>query len=315
MFLNYRFILNNLNLIILSGLSGSGKSTALRALEDIGYFCIDNLPASLLIPFSEEIIKKFDVASSASNTIEPKNIKYAILLDCRDGAPFSLIDTAICKVKNAGLECALLFIDCTDEVIVTRFRETRRKHPLFGKDSSSLSILDALSKERELLKDFRNSATRVIDTSRMNVHELRVAVEDFTQKRKTMLITLQSFGYKYGNPVDVDLLFDIRFLPNPFFDEELKNQTGLSLQVRDFVLRNPNTLKFLEKIESLLDFLLPCYDSEGKQYLSIGIGCTGGKHRSVVIVEELLHRLREKKENKEAFKFQIFHRDIEKNKK
>jgi UPF0042 nucleotide-binding protein len=143
--------LNNLNLIILSGLSGSGKSSALRALEDTGYFCVDNLPASLLIPFSEEIIKKFtgELTGESSVSIESKNIKYAILLDCRDGAPFSLIDTAICKVKGAGLECALLFIDCTDEVIVTRFRETRRKHPLFGKDSSSLSILDAISKERE----------------------------------------------------------------------------------------------------------------------------------------------------------------------
>jgi RNase adapter protein RapZ len=303
----------NLHVIILTGLSGSGKSTALRSLEDMGYFCVDNLPASLVAPFAEEIIRKFqDCQSSEKDSPAATAIKYALLVDCRDGAPFSIIEHAREMILGAGLNFALLFIDCTDEVIARRFRETRRKHPLLSKDSDSRSILEALSKERELLQDFRSAAARVIDTSQMNVHELRKAVEDFTEDRKTMLITLQSFGYKYGNPVDVDLLFDIRFLPNPFFDDSLRDQTGLSLQVRDYVIRNPDTLTFLQHLESLFEFLLPRYELEGKQYLSIGIGCTGGKHRSVVVTEELLRRLRERREDRKFYKVQIFHRDIEK---
>ncbi len=304
--------MKNLHLIILTGLSGSGKSTALRALEDTGYFCVDNLPASLVMPFAREIIKKHQDADDGKKEASGQTPKYALLVDCRDGAPFATIEHAKKLILGAGLNFALLFIDCTDEVIARRFRETRRKHPLLSKDSDSRSILEALSKERELLQEFRNSATRVIDTSRMNVHELRKAVEDFSEERKTMLITLQSFGYKYGNPVDVDLLFDVRFLPNPYFDDSLKEQTGLSGAVHDYVIKSPDALELLDRIETLLEFLLPRYEMEGKQYLSIGIGCTGGKHRSVVITEELLRRLRESKGNRKIYKVQIFHRDIEK---
>jgi UPF0042 nucleotide-binding protein len=295
----------NIHLIILTGISGSGKSTALRALEDSGYFCVDNLPAALVMPFAEEILRKYEGGAGEGDL---KSVpKYALLVDCRDEAPFSSIAQARKLLSEASLNLALVFIDCTDEVAARRFRETRRKHPLLNTKSESRSIIEALEKERALLKEFRSEATKVIDTSRMNVHELKKSMEDFCEERRTMLITLQSFGYKYGNPTDVDLLFDVRFLPNPYFEEKLKEQTGLSLQVRDFVIRNPDTIGFLDQIESMLEFLLPKYEIEGKQYLSIGIGCTGGKHRSVVVTEELLNRLRKK-----THSVQIFHRDIEK---
>jgi UPF0042 nucleotide-binding protein len=291
--------MKDIPLLILSGISGSGKSTALRALEDIGYFCVDNLPAALVMPFADEILRKLKS--------EPESeLKYALLLDCRDDAPFSHIEQARQALSSASLNLALIFIDCSDEVAVRRFRETRRKHPLLEPDSANKSILEAISEERLLLNEFRSAASTVIDTSNMTVHELRKMMEDICESRRTMLITLQSFGYKYGNPSDVDLLFDVRFLPNPFFDQELKNQTGLSLPVRDFIGRNPNALAFLSKVTDFFDFLLPRYELEGKQYLSIGIGCTGGKHRSVVISEELKVRLEQRGKS-----IRIFHRDIE----
>lgn len=291
--------MKDIPLLILSGISGSGKSTALRALEDIGYFCVDNLPAALVLPFADEILRKLKS--------EPESqLKYALLLDCRDDAPFSHIEQARQALASASLDLALIFIDCSDEVAVRRFRETRRKHPLLEPDSANKSILEAIAEERLLLNEFRSAASTVIDTSNMTVHELRKMMEDICESRRTMLITLQSFGYKYGNPGDVDLLFDVRFLPNPFFDQELKNQTGLSLPVRDFIGRNPNALAFLSKATDFFDFLLPRYELEGKQYLSIGIGCTGGKHRSVVISEELKVRLEQKGKS-----VRIFHRDIE----
>lgn len=308
-------MLKNINLIILTGMSGSGKSSALRALEDLGYFCVDNLPATLVLPFAAEIVRR--------KKAEPaKPIRFALLVDCRDGAPFSIIKEASDLLARESLTLSLLFIDCNDDVAVRRFRETRRKHPLLGNDVNSAAgasttepskqvlgprnILEALQKERELLNDFRNAANRIIDTSNLNVHELKKLMEDLCEARRTLLVTLQSFGFKYGSPIDVDLMFDVRFLPNPFFDQELKAQTGLSLNVREFVGRNPDAVSFLAKLDDLFDFLLPRYELEGKHYLSIGIGCTGGKHRSVVIAEELAAVIKKK-----GRPVQIFHRDIQ----
>lgn len=294
--------MKNINLILLTGFSGSGKSTALSTLEDVGYFCVENLPARLVIPFSEEVIRKCETSNNS-----PGDIKYALLVDCRDEESFPLISSAKEKLSEAGLSFSLVFLDCSNEVLIRRFRETRRKHPVLHKNSDCKSISDAIERERELLKDFRSEADCIIDTSNLNVHDLRKTMEGFLESRTSMLVTVQSFGFKYGNPVDVDMLFDVRFLPNPFFDPDLKEKTGLSVPVRDFVSRNPETISFVAKISELLLFLLPKYEKEGKHYFTIGIGCTGGKHRSVVITEEIANLLK-----KQGYLSQTFHRDLEK---
>lgn len=294
--------MKNYNLILITGVSGSGKSTALSALEDLGYFCVENLPARLVLPFSEEVIRKAKEKGSES-------IRYALLVDCRDDESFPDIKIARDSLVREGLSVGLIFLDCTDEIVVRRFRETRRKHPILHKDSQCKSITDAIVVERELLKDFRNEASQIIDTSVTSVHDLRRMIEGFLEARKSMLITIQSFGFKYGNPADVDLLFDVRFLPNPYFIPELRDQTGLSTPVRDFVSREPDTLEFVTRLSDLLSYLIPKYEIEGKHYLTIGIGCTGGKHRSVVISEELTVILKKK-----SYSVQTFHRDIERNK-
>ncbi len=305
--------MNEYNLIILTGLSGSGKSTALSALEDLDYACVENLPFSLIAPFIKEVIEKYkaiDARGCNGSHSEKEVLKYALLVDSRLDSSFTTVKSISELLEGNGIldssiRVGSIFIDCTDEVIIRRFRETRRKHPLLKKGSPYTSISDAVKKERELLKDFRISATRIIDTSQSSVHDLRRNIEDFCNEKKSLLVTFQSFGFKYGNPTDVDLLFDVRFLPNPYFDEELKEQTGLSIPVREFVSRDPDTIDFMKHLESILEFLIPRFEKEGKQYLNIGIGCTGGKHRSVVIAEEISNRLRLKN-----IEVQISHRDI-----
>jgi UPF0042 nucleotide-binding protein len=285
-----------IHLILLTGISGAGKSTAINALEDLGYFCVENLPASLVIPFANELVSKQNNASQ---------LKYALLVDCRVESSFPFISKAKEFLEKANIDVELVFLDCRDDIAVRRFSETRRKHPLLSKNSNLKSISEAVQKERELLNEFRNAASKVIDTSSTSVHELRRQIEDFCEEKKSMLVTFQSFGFKYGVPSDIDLLFDVRFLPNPYFDTELKDQTGLGVEVRNYVLRNPDALELLEKIKDILKFLLPRYETEGKQYLTIGIGCTGGKHRSVAISEALLeHAL------KLSLSAKAFHRDI-----
>lgn len=274
--------MKNLHLVLLTGISGAGKSTALRALEDIGFFCVDNLPASLVIPFAKEVVKNHEQA---------KNKKFALLVDCRVEDSFPFIQEAKDLLIRNGVSVELIFLDCDDDVAVKRFSETRRKHPLLGADSKLKSIYEAIKKERSLLNEFRSAASKVIDTSRTSVHQLRQQMEDFCESKKSLQLTFQSFGFKYGVPSDIDLLFDVRFLPNPYFEKNLKEQTGLSVQVREFVLSDPVALEMIEKIEDLLAFLLPKYELEGKQYLTIGIGCTGGKHRSVAISEEIMNRI------------------------
>lgn len=290
--------MDNAHLVLLTGISGAGKSTALSALEDVGFFCVENLPASLVIPFAEDILKKINTA---------KYKKYALLVDCRVEDSFPFIQQARDLLHANNVRIELVFLDCDDTVAVKRFSETRRKHPLLGQDSKLSSIFEAISKERQLLHDFRSAASKVIDTSRTSVHQLREQMEAFCGEKKVLQVAFQSFGFKYGVPSDIDLLFDVRFLPNPFFEKELKDQTGLGVQVREFVLRNPHALELLEKIEELLLFLLPKYVQEGKQYLTIGIGCTGGKHRSVAISEELMSRFSKKHPS-----VRVIHRDISK---
>jgi UPF0042 nucleotide-binding protein len=280
-------------IVILSGLSGSGKSTAVKALEDLGYFCVDNIPP-LLIPTLIELCR-----SSAEHIT-----KVAFVMDIREGVFFESAPDVIKELKKKGHSVELLFLEASDEVLVKRYKETRRKHPL----SPDGNILEGITKEREMLSPIKNLADHVIDTSSFNIHQLREIIQDtFGEKTVSRKISINflSFGYKYGFPYDADVVFDVRFLPSPHFVEGLKNLTGLDKEVKDFVLRNSDTRKFIQKLVNLLKFLIPRYEKEGKFYLTVAIGCTGGKHRSVVIANEIA----------ESFKHlspSIWHRDISK---
>jgi UPF0042 nucleotide-binding protein len=281
-------------LVILSGLSGSGKSTAVKALEDLGYFCVDNLPPTLLPTFIELC------AGSAKDIT-----KAALVMDIREGVFFERTPHVIRELKDKGYSIELLFLDSTNEALVKRYKETRRKHPL----SSNGNILKGISKERKMLSGIKNLADHLIDTSPLNVHQLREIVQDTFGKPASSFrgisINFLSFGYKYGFPYDADLVLDARFLPSPHFVESLKDLTGLHRKVKDFVLKNEDTRKFIEKLIDLLKFLIPRYEKEGKSYLTVAIGCTGGKHRSVVIATELSERFKH-------LSISVQHKDISK---
>jgi UPF0042 nucleotide-binding protein len=279
-------------LVILSGLSGSGKSTAVKALEDLGYFCVDNLPPTLLPIFIE-------LCSNSAEHIT----KAALVMDIREGVFFERASDMIREIKGKGKWVELLFLESTDETILKRYKETRRKHPL----SANGSILKGILKERKMLSNIRVLADHVIDTSLLNVHQLREIIQDIFGKTVSRKITINllSFGYKYGFPYDADVVFDARFLPSPYFIEKLKDLTGLNKQVRNFVVKKIDTRKFIKKLVDLLGFLIPRYEKEGKSYLTVAIGCTGGKHRSVVIVSELAEKLKHLSPT-------VWHRDISK---
>ncbi len=279
-------------LVILSGLSGSGKSTAVKALEDLGYFCVDNLPPTLLPIFIE-------LCSNSAEHIT----KAALVMDIREGVFFERASDMIIEIKGKGKWVELLFLESTDEAILKRYNETRRKHPL----SANGNILKGILKERKMLSRIRVLADHVIDTSLLNVHQLREIIQDIFGKTVSRKITINllSFGYKYGFPYDADVVFDARFLPSPYFIEKLKDLTGLNKQVRNFVLKKIDTRKFIKKLVNLLGFLIPRYEKEGKSYLTVAIGCTGGKHRSVVIVSELAEKLKHLSPT-------VWHRDISK---
>jgi len=281
-----------ISIVILSGISGSGKSTAVKALEDLGYFCLDNLPPMLISTFIE-------LAQNSAEHIT----KVGIVIDIREGVFFESVPEVIKEVKRKGHSVELLFLESSDEVLVKRYKETRRKHPL-SKDGN---ILEGISQEREMLSKIKNLADYVIDTSSFNVHQLREIIQDTFGKTTPHKISLNflSFGYKYGFPYDADLVLDVRFLPSPHFIEGLKDLTGFDKRVRDFVLENKDTREFIEKLADFLEFLIPRYEKEGKSYLTVAIGCTGGKHRSVVISNEIAERFKDLSPN-------IWHRDVSK---
>ena len=265
-------------IIWLSGLSGSGKTTAIKALEDVGYFCIDNLPIILLPTFIDLIRNsKLDIA------------KIGIVVDIREKEFLKDVKHVIEQLKALNATLRILFLESSDDVLITRFKTTRRQHPL----APSGKIIDGIRKERENLSFLKEMADQTIDTSNLSIHELRhriihtIAPDSACQK---LSLTFLSFGFKYGLPAELDLLFDVRFLPNPFFVEGLKNLTGLDESVRRFILDKEETGAFLAHVEGLLKFLIPKYLEEGKAYLTVGIGCTGGVHRSVVIARELKNR-------------------------
>ncbi len=286
---------DGLDIIIVTGLAGSGKSFAIRAFEDNGFFCVDNLPP-LLIPKFIELCHGYQE--------EIKRI--ALGVDLRGGQFLQSWPAVLAELRNSGHHVQILFFDASEDVLLRRFSETRRPHPLAGKGS----IQEGISRERKALVAMRELADKVIDTSDFNVHQLKREIEQqFCQlsssRRMTMFLT--SFGYKFGIPHDTDMIFDVRFLPNPYFVNELREKSGLDPEVEDFVLKGEETRALLDRLYALLEFTLPLYEREGKSTLTLALGCTGGRHRSVVLVEVLQKRLA-------AAVYQIYvkHRDIDK---
>lgn len=285
----------NLKVTIISGLSGSGKSTAIKALEDLGFFCVDNLPVLLLPKFLE-------LCQHSAAEIS----KVALVVDIREKDFLKAYPKVFQSLKKDGYQLTTIFLECSDNVLVKRYSETRRRHPLVENDS----ILEGIAKEREKLADLKHLSDKVIDTSSYNVHQLKEEIGSYFQvspEKKEMAVTLVSFGYRYGIPVGADLVMDVRFLPNPYFIEELKPLSGSDPKVTKFVLQQKETKNFLEKFSKLINFLIPHYQREGKAYLTIAIGCTGGRHRSVTIVNQLKSLLA-----KNNYSLNIRHRDWDK---
>lgn len=266
--------MKDIRIIVISGPSGTGKSTAIKSLEDLGFFCVDNMPSALLPKFMELL--------SQSREIN----KVAAVVDVREGEFLKGFIPAFNDLKGAGYSVEIIFLEASDEALVRRFSETRRRHPL----AASESPLEGIQRERELLKDLKANADKVIDTSGFNVHQLRDLIKEYfsgTVSREKMTVNFISFGFRFGVPADADLVLDVRFLPNPYFVDPLKWLDGMDNKVREFVLSNDKTIEFLEKARDFLSYLMPLYWKEGKSYLTVAVGCTGGRHRSVVVIEEL----------------------------
>jgi len=285
--------LSKLRICVITGLSGSGKSTAVRALEDEGFFCLDNLPLTLLQVF-------VDLLEKSSERIT----NVAIVIDIRAKDFFKGNESLFKELRDAGHKVEILFLDASDEVLVRRFSETRRRHPAL----EGASVRDGIHFEREHLAGLLQIATSIIDTSELNVHQLKELILRLVcgeNKPKIFNVHLQSFGFRYGVPLESDIVMDVRFLPNPYFIPELKTQTGLDSGVSDFLQSQPDTSEFLDRFLWFIDFLVPRYQQEGKSYLTISVGCTGGRHRSVFIVE-VLRRFLEKK----MLSLKVTHRDM-----
>jgi UPF0042 nucleotide-binding protein len=281
------------HIVVITGLSGSGKSTSIRALEDAGFFCIDNLPV-VLIPKLTEL--------AAHGQGFPR---LALVVDAREGMFLKDAPRYLEEARRGGHQVEVLFLDASDESLIRRFSETRRRHPL----APAGTIEEGIRRERDALSDLRAIADQVIDTSAMNVHDLKRTVQGrFSPEPETQpSISVMSFAYRYGVPPQADLVFDVRFLPNPYFVPELKGLTGKDPRVAKYVLERPETQEFLARIVDLCLFLFPRYQKEGKAYLTLALGCTGGKHRSVAIADELVRRL-----STQPASLHLWDRDIEK---
>ncbi|MDD6633066.1 MAG: RNase adapter RapZ [Lachnobacterium sp.] len=282
--------------VILTGMSGAGKSTALKMMEDIGYFCVDNLPIALIEKFAE-------LADMQDAELQ----KVAVGVDIRSGQALGELQDVLNKLKQSGKTFDILYLDSTDEVLVKRYKETRRTHPLAGSERVDKGIQE----ERQRLEFLKKQADYIVDTSNMLTRELKVELEKIfvqNQDYKNLFVTILSFGFKYGIPSDSDIVMDVRFLPNPYYVDGLRAKTGNDKEIQDYVMQFEDAQVFLDKLEDLVKFLIPHYIEEGKNQLVISIGCTGGKHRSVTLANELYKRLQSEKD----YGLKIEHRDIAK---
>lgn len=286
-----------MELVIITGLSGSGKSQTINAMEDVGFFCVDNLPPKLIFKFAE-------IGTASKGNLD----RIAIVTDIRGGDLFSGLFEELALLEREDFKYKILFLDASEEALLRRFKETRRKHPLIGKNGCN-TISEAISIEKELLRPARERADYILDTSLWSNAQLKQNISKLFLEdvQDGMLINCMSFGFKYGEPTYADLVFDVRCLPNPFYIDELKHKTGLDKQVRDYVLSFSDTEKLFEKLKDLIDFLVPLYLKEGKSQLTIAFGCTGGKHRSVTFAELFYQHLSDK-----GNRVSVNHRDIEK---
>ncbi|WP_026662176.1 RNase adapter RapZ [Butyrivibrio proteoclasticus] len=284
--------------VIVTGMSGGGKSTAIHMLEDAGYYCVDNLPVSLIEKFSELI------------TMPDNEISKVVLgIDARAGQAFEEVAGMIDAMKEKGIPTEVLFMDCSDQVLIKRYKETRRVHPMNVNDVGN-RIEVGIAKERAVLAEVKKRADYVIDSSNLLTRELKEELDRIFVKNESynsLMVTILSFGFKYGIPADADLVFDVRFLPNPFYIDEYKHQTGNDKGVQDYVKSFPACGEFLDKLTDMLQFLIPGYVQEGKYQLVVGIGCTGGQHRSVTIANELYDRLKNADGN---YGLKLLHRDV-----
>jgi len=286
--------MNGLDVTIITGMSGAGRSSAADVLEDLGFFVIDNLPPALISK----------VVELAQGREEPQ--RFVLGVDVRAGAFMEDLEGALVELRAQGVVTRVVFFDASDDTLVRRFEETRRRHPVIGSEG----VADGIAREREALGVLKGQADLVVDTTNTNVHELRERLHELfgagAPTEGALQTSIVSFGYKHGIPVDVDLLFDCRFLPNPHWIDELRALPGTEAAVRDYVLGRPEAGAFLAELERLFALLLPAYVTEGKAYLSIGVGCTGGRHRSVVIATELARVLRDL-----GFEARVHHRDVD----
>lgn len=287
--------MKNLRIVIITGLSGSGKSTALRSLEDIGFFCVDNLPVVLLPRFLK-------IQFNDSKVIT----KVAMVMDLREKSFLEKYTRIFTKLKSMGYKLEILFLDSSDDALLHRFSETRRVHPISVKGS----VMEGINMEREKLAPLKQMADKVIDTTSYNVHQLKDVVQRHfisSSASQRMIIHVTSFGYRYGVPADADIVLDVRFLPNPYFVEELKYYNGHHQDVRDYVLESDESKIFIQKLFDMMAFLIPLYEKEGKARLNIALGCTGGRHRSVVMANQIGSYFSDKN-----YIVTINHRDINK---
>lgn len=285
-----------MKLLIVTGMSGAGKSQAVNALEDLGYYCVDNIPPAL-IPSFVDLGKRSNEALS----------RLAVVTDTRGGELFSEIDSVLQKLKERNVEYQILFLDACDEVLIQRYKENRRKHPLC--DGNDITVAEAVSKERQMLKIIRLCADYIVDTSRISASQLKENLSSifFGNVNNGFVIQCMSFGFKYGTVIDADLLVDVRCLPNPFYDPALKPLTGLDRAVKDYVLASEESKEYAKRLIDFIDYAVPLYSKEGKSQLSIAIGCTGGKHRSVTFAQLINKHLCDK-----GYRSVAVHRDIKK---
>lgn len=280
-------------IVIVSGLSGSGKTTAMAALEDLSFYCVDNLPVPLVPQFVA-------LCTTSTSSIQ----KIAMALDAREGKFLETFPEVVSELRANGTSVEVVFLDCANETLERRYRETRRVHPL----SPDGSVIDGIERERKLLDRVVALADLQVDTTSLNVHQLKDTVVRHVSGgvgRKTV-VNLVSFGFRHGTPGAVELLFDVRFLPNPYFEPSLRSGTGLEAPVAEYVLESERGVEFFARLEGFVDYLLPFYDDEGKAYLTVGIGCTGGRHRSVAVTEAMAARLRGM-----GREVNVSHRDVE----